>query len=66
MAIKNLMLFIIGLLPLREAICQFHQIEDKLEHFDAADVIVGPGSKELIYLVQAVTTGGSLFYIQST
>jgi len=47
-----------GLLELREAICQFHKVEDDLHHFDVTDVIVGPGSKELIFLVQTVTTGG--------
>lgn len=41
-----------GILPLREAIVDFHKKLDDLDHFTADDVIVAPGSKELIYLIK--------------
>ncbi|XP_076819770.1 aspartate/prephenate aminotransferase-like [Clavelina lepadiformis] len=49
-----------GLLKLREVVCQLHSREDDLHHFKASDVIVGPGSKELIFLLLAVTNGDVL------
>lgn len=47
-----------GLKQLRQAICDFHQKFDQFDYFDPDDVIVGPGSKELIYLVMHVFNGG--------
>lgn len=41
-----------GLLPLREAAARFHNAQNNL-NFDAAHVIVGPGSKTLIYCIMA-------------
>lgn len=44
-------------MELREKICEFHSKEDNLDHFHASDIVVGPGSKELMFLLQAVTDG---------
>lgn len=33
---------------------KFHQTVDGISHFDESDIIVGPGSKELIYLTMNV------------
>ncbi|KAK3728478.1 hypothetical protein QZH41_002341 [Actinostola sp. cb2023] len=46
-----------GLLPLRKAICSFHKELDGLENLDPENVIVGPGSKELLFLVETVFQG---------
>jgi aspartate aminotransferase len=43
-----------GLLPLRQAVARFHARRDGLSGRDAAHVMVGPGSKELLFLLQLV------------
>ena len=45
-----------GLPTLREAVAQYHQREDLLDT-QAAGVIIGPGSKELMFLLQLVYNG---------
>ncbi|XP_065174575.1 aspartate aminotransferase-like isoform X1 [Sycon ciliatum] len=45
-----------GIRPLREAIVKYHAAQDELE-FDPDNMIVGPGSKELIFLLMAVFDG---------
>lgn len=47
-----------GLLKLREAVCRFHKKSNDLSHFSANDIIVGPGTKELIFLLLNVFNGG--------
>ena len=47
-----------GTLELRQAICDFHARFDNLTDLDPDDVIVGPGSKELIFLLMNVFNGG--------
>jgi len=42
-----------GLLPLLEAVAEFHRKKDSIETI-ADNVIVGPGSKELVFLLQLV------------
>ena len=46
-----------GILRLREAIAKNHAERDSL-HFDVDNIVVGPGSKELIFLVMNVFNGG--------
>ena len=45
-----------GLRPLREAVAQFHQRKDGFQA-TADDVLIGPGSKELMFLLQLVYYG---------
>jgi len=45
-----------GLAELRDAVASFHQREDLVES-SADDVIIGPGSKELMFLLQVVFYG---------
>ena len=47
----------VGIPELRQAICHFHQRYDSLT-FDPEQVLVAPGSKELIYLTMSVFNGG--------
>ena len=42
-----------GLLPLREAVAEFHRKKDNIEAY-ADNVMIGPGSKELVFLLQLV------------
>lgn len=49
-----------GLKQLRQAICDFHQKYDGFDDLDPEEIVVGPGSKELIYLVMHVFNGGAL------
>jgi len=46
-----------GLSELRKVICNLHHRLDQLVHFDADDVIVGPGSKELIFQMMNLISG---------
>ena len=46
-----------GIPALRKAICDFHQRYDDIT-FRPEDVLVGPGSKELIFLAMNVFKGG--------
>lgn len=46
-----------GIKPLRKAICEFHKEFDRLENLDPDLVIVGPGTKELIFLTMNVFDG---------
>jgi len=48
-----------GLYSLREAIAEYHSIADKIV-MDPEGIIVGPGSKELIFTLQLVTKGTTL------
>ena len=48
---------LIGITELRSSIAKLHKHFDNLT-FSKDDVIVGPGSKELIYLVLSVCDGG--------
>lgn len=45
-----------GLYPLREAVASFHRIKDQVDA-RADDVLIGPGSKELLFLLQLVYYG---------
>lgn len=45
-----------GLMPLRKAVAEFHRKKD-LVNFSPENVMVGPGSKELLFLVQLVFNG---------
>ena len=47
-----------GIPELRQAICDFHQHYDRLDHLSPDQVIVGPGTKELIFLMANVFAGG--------
>ena len=53
-------LSILGLPELRARICLFHSQLDGLDHFQEENVVVGPGSKELIFLLMHVFNGGKL------
>ncbi|XP_035827722.1 aspartate aminotransferase [Aplysia californica] len=53
---QNAYLAVNGIPQLREAICKFHEHFDGLT-FDPEDVIVGPGSKELILLLMTIFDG---------
>ena len=48
-----------GIPELRRAICAFHQRYDGLDLLQEG-MVVGPGSKELIYLIMAVFNGGMI------
>lgn len=48
-----------GLLELRETIARFHHTVDQLT-FSPDQIIIGPGSKELMFLLQLVFTGDLL------
>jgi len=52
-----------GLSELHHNICDLHKREDDVQHFSASDVVIGPGSKELIFLLMCVTGGGSVFKV---
>ncbi|OLS19788.1 MAG: Aspartate aminotransferase [Candidatus Heimdallarchaeota archaeon LC_3] len=45
-----------GLPALREAVARFHQIQDDVD-IDPENVIIGPGSKELLFLLQLTYYG---------
>jgi aspartate aminotransferase len=45
-----------GLKELREAVARFHQIQDNLD-IDPNNVMIGPGSKELLFLLQLTYYG---------
>lgn len=45
-----------GLLPLREAVADYHSRRNDL-HCNADDVLIGPGSKELMFILQFVYYG---------
>ncbi|ROR32880.1 pyridoxal phosphate-dependent aminotransferase [Inmirania thermothiophila] len=45
-----------GLRELREAVAQYHRRQEGVE-YSGADVLIGPGSKELMFLVQLVYYG---------
>lgn len=52
-----------GILPLRKAVCEFHKKFDQLgADLDPEFVIVGPGTKELIFLVMNAF-GGDIFLL---
>ena len=53
-----------GIPALREAICNFHRKYDDLT-CNPEDILVGPGSKELIFLAMNVFKGGILFDIKT-
>ena len=53
---KNAYLPVAGIAELRSTICEFHREFDGLD-VEADNVIVGPGSKELIFLLLAVFNG---------
>ncbi|XP_078331755.1 aspartate aminotransferase-like isoform X2 [Crassostrea virginica] len=59
---ENAYLPVAGLKQLRQAICDFHQKYDGFDDLDPDGVIVGPGSKELIYLVMHVFNGAGISY----
>lgn len=46
-----------GLRSIREAIREFHSKLDSLNHFDEENIIIGPGSKELTFLLMNVIKG---------
>jgi len=46
-----------GLPELREAICKLHKKHDCLENISCDDVVVSPGSKELIYQMMNIING---------
>ncbi|ELT91252.1 hypothetical protein CAPTEDRAFT_214481 [Capitella teleta] len=57
-AAQNAYLSVAGIPALREAICAFHQRHDVgMEHLTDDHVIVGPGTKELIFLLACVFKG---------
>jgi aspartate aminotransferase len=41
-----------GLLPLREALVTWYQAQYGLENLDPENVMVGPGTKQLLFLIQ--------------
>lgn len=47
---------VVGLAPLREAVSNFHNRRDGLES-SAQDVLIGPGSKELLFMAQLCFQG---------
>ncbi|XP_033109459.1 aspartate aminotransferase-like [Anneissia japonica] len=54
---ENAYLPVAGLPELRASICKFHAKVDNFSQFDADDIVVGPGSKELIFLLMLVFNG---------
>lgn len=46
-----------GLRPLRDAVADFHARRDGIEGRSGDDVLIGPGSKELLFLLQLVFYG---------
>lgn len=54
---SNEYLPVAGLEKLRTSIVNLHRSQDGLHHFDKDDVLVGPGSKQLIYLLMCVISG---------
>ena len=61
---QNNVHYIPGIEELRVAIRDFHNKYDGIS-FSADDVIVGPGSKELIFLLMNIFQGGSHLLKQS-
>ncbi|XP_071497769.1 aspartate aminotransferase-like [Diadema antillarum] len=57
---ENAYLPVQGLAELRANICSFHARLDGLTHLDQDLVVVGPGSKQLIYLLMNVFNGDIL------
>ncbi|XP_077865758.1 aspartate aminotransferase-like [Saccoglossus kowalevskii] len=57
---ENAYLPVQGLPELRSKICEFHRKLDGLTHLKPDNVIIAPGSKELIYLLLAVFNGDVL------
>lgn len=49
-----------GLPALRDAVCAFHQKRDGLSSLKSKNIVVGPGSKELIYLTMRLFDGDVL------
>ncbi|KAI0221910.1 hypothetical protein LSAT2_026841 [Lamellibrachia satsuma] len=49
-----------GIRELRQALCEFHARYDRLEGLDIDQLIVGPGTKELIFLLMNVFNGDIL------
>ncbi|XP_071789157.1 aspartate/prephenate aminotransferase-like isoform X1 [Asterias amurensis] len=56
-ASKNAYLPVAGLLELRAQICEFHSELDGLHELDPNLVVVGPGTKQLIFLLVQVFNG---------
>ena len=54
----NVLTLCTGIPELRKAIASFHQRHDKLMDIDESRVIVGPGTKELIFLLMNIFHGG--------
>ena len=52
--------FIIGIKQLRVAIAEFHKRVDGIPHISADDVVVGPGTKQLSFLLEEVFNGGKI------
>ena len=50
-----------GLIELRDQIAKYHSIKNK-NNYDADNVIIGPGSKELIFQTQLVLNCDVLLY----
>ncbi len=53
--------YIVGIKELRNAIASFHEKVDCVKGILADDIIVGPGTKQLSFLLFAVFDGG--FYV---
>jgi aspartate aminotransferase len=53
-----------GLYPLREAVAEYYGRSQKL-NFSAEDILIGPGSKELMFLLQLVYYGDLVIPIPS-
>lgn len=59
-ASENAYLQVAGIPELREALCDFHRRYDNLSGLHPDQVIVGPGSKELIFLLLSIFNGDVL------
>ncbi|XP_078608061.1 aspartate aminotransferase-like [Branchiostoma floridae x Branchiostoma japonicum] len=57
---ENKYLPVAGIPELRQSICEFHCKADDLQDLDPEQVVVGPGSKQLIYLLLEVFNGDVL------